>query len=220
MTTEQNRRLPAKSVCSKVAPEFYAGIVEELEPHYEVVDEVCARLHDRITPATNNTLKTDVLHHTVDIYVRKAIATTPFVEILTVLSQLCRECDSFVCDTLEYDEMVFFVDEATLKYKVYNAITHCVPKLIQECIVSKSTASNPLTATEDFDGAYGVELVGKSNKCVITPYSICTQYQTPLRRSSKNYTTVYTNIAGSSYTEDVKRYFLGQVDELLSVEYA
>ena len=83
--TEHIRSSPAKSVDSRVLPSFYAGIVAELEPIYRDIDEFFLRQHDRLKLKTNETLKEDALNHTVDIYVRREISNTSFVEVLAAL---------------------------------------------------------------------------------------------------------------------------------------
>ena len=206
--TEQIRSSPAKSVDSEVAPKFYASVAAELEPHYTDIDEFCARLQDRLTPTTGETLKTDVLHHTIDCHAQEIISNTPVVEALSILSQLCRECEEYVAPK------PYFVDSIHLKYKVYSSVVHCVPKIIRDCLIKRDVhGDSSIENATDNDGADGVLIEGKY---IITPYKICTQYGSLLRRNPKTHKTISEVISNSHYSEDVKRYLLRELDVWLS----
>jgi hypothetical protein len=200
--TTSIRSSPAKSVDSRVLPSFYAGIVAELEPIYRDIDKFCLRFQDRLKLETDDTLKDDTLSHTVDIYVRREISNNSFVEILTVLSQLCRECG----DIIDVRNNVF--NRLSLHYKVYNAIAHRVPVIIRDALI-KRCDSDDCRKGKDNNGADGVLIEGKY---IITPYKICTKYGFLVRPTPEAHKAIKEDISNSGYCEDVKRYLLGELD--------
>ena len=126
MATTGIRSSPAKSVDSKILPDFYSKFKAHIEPLYKKVDIFHESIGDENLPGgTIEELKDNIMNLAIDDYVKEVFSDMEGVQAITLFSQLCRETKKKRENhkPMENDDS----EDTTIEYDIYNSVV---------CIVS------------------------------------------------------------------------------------
>ena len=208
------RSSPAKSVDSKILPDFYPKFKAHIEPLYKKVDIFHESIGDENLPGgTIEELKDNIMNLAIDNYVKEVFSDMEGVQAITLFSQLCRETKKESENHIPKDNN----QDITIEYDIYHSIVCIVSNHIRTYLHSVC-AKHRKGLTIDYYGgeesAIALDIPSDRLKYIIAPDSIAET--APGRFGTPKYDVFCENVTNSDYPEEVKEYVLGQAKILLA----
>ena len=208
------RSSPAKSVDSKILPDFYPKFKAHIEPLYKKVDIFHESIGDENLPGgTIEELKDNIMNLAIDNYVKEVFSDMEGVQAITLLSQLCRETKKESENHIPKDNN----QDITIEYDIYNSIVCIVSNHIRTYLHSVCAKHGKRLTIDYYGGeenAIALDIPSDRLKYIIAPDSIA-EITVDGGFGMPKYDVFCENVANSDYPDEVKEYTLGQAKILL-----